>query len=106
MAICSPREPVYYYECSAGGFRLVYFVPPDDLRQLYGANKISEQALQDFPDGVDLGCTEADFRDFEELYGWRPAADPVQIRRAFLALFSSTRRWKTFRGSAIRRPVT
>ena len=100
MAIRSPQEPVYYYECSAGDFHLVYFIPPNELRRLQ-ANGITEQALKDFPDGVDLDCTEADFRDFHQLYGWRPASDPEALRETFLAIFSSTRHWKTFRGTGL-----
>lgn len=101
MHISMPREPVVYYECSAGEFRLVYFLPAGLLKTLLRRRKISEQAVADFPDGVDIGCTKVDFDDFEQLYGWRPPLDPEAICRAFFAILSGTRRWKSFRGSGL-----
>jgi hypothetical protein len=47
MAISSPKETVYYYECSNGQFRLVYFIPPDKLQELVEQNRISPQVLED-----------------------------------------------------------
>ncbi len=99
MAITSPKQAVYYYEASNGHFRLVYFMPPEELDQLSRAGNISKEVLNDNPDGVDLSCTELDFRQFEELYGYRPPYDPEALQRAFFAIFSGTRNWKRFRGS-------
>ena len=99
MEISIPKESVYYYECSVGRFRLVYFIPPDELRRLNNQGLLAEQALTDLPDGVDLGCTGPDFVEFEDLYGYRPPLDPEALQRAFFAILSSTRRWKAFRGS-------
>ena len=99
MATCLPSEPVYHYECSAGSFRLVYFIPREMLEELRASDLLSEKALQDFPDGVDLGCTEWDFADFAAEYGWRPEVSPDDMRRVFFALLSSTRHWKSFRGA-------
>ena len=69
MEIRSPTEPVYYYECSAGDFRLTYFIPPEELDRLIAGGKISAAVTDDFPDGVDLDCTEPDFAEFEGSYG-------------------------------------
>lgn len=99
MEIASPKEPVYYYECSAGRYRLAYFIPPRELKRLHREGRISDLALEDLPDGVDLSCTEPDFVELEELYGYRPPYDPEALLRAFFAIFSTTRGWKTFRGS-------
>jgi len=99
MEVVSPSESVYYYECSHGRFRLTYFIPHDELQRLHSGERISSQALEDFPDGVDLGCTEADFDVFEQTYGFRPKQDPGALRRAFLAILSSTHSWQRFRGS-------
>jgi len=99
MAISQPREPVYYYECSAGRFRLVYFMPPEMLKPLTGDGTMSKQVLEDYPDGIDLGCTEPDFADFEANYGHRPPIAPEALQRAFFAILSTTHDWKTFRGS-------
>ena len=41
MASLSPKENVYYYECSNGEFRLVYFMPPDELGELIEQDRIS-----------------------------------------------------------------
>jgi hypothetical protein len=99
MEIASPKEPVYYYECSAGRYRLAYFIPPGELQRLHDEGQISDLALEDLPDGVDLSCTEPDFAEFKELYGYRPPYDPDALLRAFFAVFSTTRKWKSFRGS-------
>jgi len=99
MAISRPREPVYYYECGGGRFRLVYFMPPEMLQQLQQDGKVRPQVLDDFPDGVDLGCTEPDFADFERSYAYRPPLSPDALRRAFFAIFSTTHDWRSFRGT-------
>jgi hypothetical protein len=99
MAVATPNQPVYYYECNAGAFRLFYCLPAGELERLGSKNKISRQALADFPDGVDLGCTENDFSSFEATYGYRPEIHPDALLRAFFAIFSSTHNWKKFRGS-------
>lgn len=99
MAIESPIEPVYYYECSYGNFRLVYFIPPNNLQQLIDEDKIEEQVLDDFPDGVDLDCTEPDFEEFHEQYGYRPELAPDALQRAFFAIFSTTHEWESFHGA-------
>lgn len=101
MAIRSPKEAVYYYEASNGDFRLVYFIPPEELERLSEAGRISKDVLKDYPDGVDLSCTEPDFEEFEKLYNYRPPNDPEALQRAFFAMFSTTRNWKTFRGTGM-----
>ena len=95
MEIASPKEPVYYYECSGGRYRLVYFIPPGVLRSLHEQGRISQLALDDLPDGVDLGSTEADFAEFERLYGYRPPHEPSALLQAFFAVFSTTRNWRS-----------
>ena len=99
MEVATPKDPVYYYEASAGRFRLVYFIPPEELKRLHDAGEIAAKAIEDLPDGVDLGCTEPDFAEFEELYGYRPPHDPEELRRAFFTIFSTTRDWESFRGT-------
>jgi hypothetical protein len=101
MPIASPREPVYYYEVSNREFRLVYFMPPEMLQNLIEEDRISPRILEDFPDGVDLVCTEPDFDRFHQLYGYRPALAGDALRRAFFAILSSTRDWENFRGSGM-----
>jgi hypothetical protein len=99
MAIASPRENIYYYECSNGRFRLTYFIPPGELKRLCDDNRISPKVLEDFPDGVDLGCTEPDFKEFNDIYGYRPVHDPDALRRTFFAILSATRNWDKYCGS-------
>ncbi len=99
MSIEVPDEQVYYYECSAGSFRLVCFIPFAELQSLAAAERIKEEALRDFPDGLDLDCTEPDFAEFEKSYGYRHPHEAEELRRAFLALFSSTKGWQKFQGS-------
>ncbi|MBU1049012.1 hypothetical protein KKG90_03195 [Candidatus Bipolaricaulota bacterium] len=99
MGVAIPNERVYYYECSSGRFRLTYFIPRGELEQLCEGSRIDAKVLEDFPDGVDLGCTEADFGDFKRMYGYCPRQDPEALRSAFLAILSATRNWKSFRGS-------
>jgi hypothetical protein len=99
MKLSLPGEPVVYYECSYGKFRLTYHIPVDPLQLLVSQNKISPKVLEDYPDGVDLNCTESNFAEFQERYGYRPPLAAESIQRAFFALLSSTRDWKNFRGS-------
>lgn len=101
MAIASPNENVYYYECNNGQFRLFYFIPPGELKRLCNENRISEKVLKDYPDGVDLGCTEANFMEFENAYDCSIPLDPNAMCRAFFAILSTTRNWKKFRGSGL-----
>lgn len=99
MAIEAPNENVYYYECSNGRFRLSYFIPPGQLKKLSKQGRISPNAVEDFPDGVDIGCIEADFEEFEKSYDYKIPLDPKALRNAFLAILSSTHKWEKFRGS-------
>jgi Asp-tRNA(Asn)/Glu-tRNA(Gln) amidotransferase C subunit len=99
MAIKSPKEAVYYYEASNGEFRLIYFIPPEELKRLVQNGSIEAAVLEDYPDGVDLNCTKLDFEEFHKLYGYQPENDAEELRRAFFAMFSSTRDWKSFIGA-------
>jgi hypothetical protein len=99
MAIKTPNQNVYYYECSNGRFRLSYFIPPGQLKKLSKQGRISPKAVKDFPDGVDIGCIEADFEEFEKYYEYKIPLDPKDLRNAFLAILSSTHKWEQFRGS-------
>ena len=99
MDISLPKEPVYYYECSSGTFRLTYFMPLEYLREIVEQGGVSGKVLEDYPDGVDIGCTEPDFEEFHRLYGYRPSTAPDSILRAFYALLTTTRDWKKYRGT-------
>lgn len=99
MAVEVPEERVYYYECSAGRFRLVSFLPRAELERLVEAGEMNSKALAHYPDGLDLDCTEADFDEFAKVYDYRPSHGPEKLRAAFLAIFSSTENWRQFRGS-------
>ena len=101
MSVKSPKERVYYYECSYGKFRLTYFIPYGELEKLSKEGIIKKQVLEDFPDGVDLRVGETDYKDFEESYGYGPEVDPEVARSTFFTILSSTRNWKKFRGSDI-----
>jgi hypothetical protein len=101
MPVKSPKERVYYYECSYGKFRLTYFIPYDELEKLSKEGKIDKQVLEDFPDGVDLRVGETDYMDFKKSYGYRPEVDPEVAKSVFYSIFSTTKNWKKFRGSDI-----
>ena len=101
MPVKSPKERVYYYECSYGKFRLTYFIPYDELEKLSKEGKIEKQVLEDFPDGVDLRVGETDYMDFKKSYGYRPEVDPEVAKSVFYSIFSTTKNWKKFRGSDI-----
>ncbi len=97
----SPKESVYYYECSYGNFRLTFFIPFDELKRLCDLGKIRRQVLEDFPDGVDLRVGETDYADFKKSYGYRPEVDPEVAKNAFYSILSTTKDWKDFLGSGI-----
>ena len=99
MDVETPIEPAYYFECSFGRTRLSYFMPVEHLQELAAAEKISANVLEDFPDGVDLDCTEPDFANFESAYGFRPKSKATFLREAFLAMYSATHDWENFHGT-------
>jgi len=101
MPVKSPKERVYYYECSYGKFRLTYSIPKGELEKLAREDKIEKQVLDDFPDGVDLRVGETDYMDFEKSYGYRPEVDPEVAKKVFYSIFSATKNWKKFVGSGI-----
>ena len=47
MPVRSPKERVYYYECSYGKFRLTHFIPYDKLEKLVKESEIDKQVLED-----------------------------------------------------------
>jgi len=98
MPVSIPIDPCYHYECSEGRVRLTYFLPAAVLQGLVRRRRISPRVLEDFPDGVDLDCTEPDFADFQREYGFRPPHDPDSLQHAFFAILSSTRGWRGHRG--------
>lgn len=101
MGTAAPIERCYYYECSNGKVRLTCHIPPDELKKLAKSGKISDAALEDFPDGVDLDCTELDFKEFESDYGYQHGFTADELRNTFFAMFSSTKDWNTYRGCGL-----
>lgn len=99
MAVASPQRPCFYFECSHGSFRLSYFIPPSELKALIRRRKIADVVLEDFPDGVDLDCTDLDFAAFSDEYGYRPRYSPEALCNAFYAILSTTRAWSRYRGT-------
>ncbi len=93
MPVEVPAERTYYYECSRGQFRLILFIPPKELERLK-AEGLDNRAIHDFPDGLDLTCTEPDFAEFHRLYGYRPEHDPNALRNAFYSLWTDTKGWQ------------
>lgn len=99
MSVATPTIPAYYFECSFGRTRLTYFIPPEHLEQMVTDDKIHPNVLIDFPDGVDLDCTEADFEDFNISYGFRPNFNANLLRDSFFSMYSTTRDWQSFHGT-------
>ncbi len=93
-AVEVPAENVYYYEVSRGDFRLLYFIPAAVLTRLVDEGACDRQALTDYPDGIDLPCTEHDFQEFEEKYRYRPKHNPEALGRAFYAKWTDTKDWQ------------
>lgn len=101
VQIKTPKERVYYYECSHGKFRLVYFIPFKHLEDLVEKDGIKKQVLEDYPRGVDLRVREDDYVEFKKTYGYRPDLDPEIVKSTFFAMLSSTKAWKKYRGSGL-----
>ena len=93
-AVEVPAEKVYYYEVSRGDFRLLYFIPAAELERLVEEGKCDRHALIDYPDGIDLPCTEREFQEFEEEYHYRPEHNPEALGRAFYAVWTDTKDWQ------------
>jgi hypothetical protein len=101
MSIRSPKESVYYYECSYGRFRLTYSISRIALETLVEDGKIKKKVLDDFPDGVDLKVGETEYKDFKESYDYRPEVDPEVAKKMFYSILTHTKDWKNFLGSGI-----
>jgi len=101
MSIISPKERVYYYECSYGKFRLTYFIPHSELKKLPINAQIKEKLLIEYPDGIDLRVEETDYSDFKKTYGYRPPINPEVAQKIFFTMFSKTKNWEEFIGSGI-----
>ncbi|MDX1479228.1 MAG: hypothetical protein R3301_16045 [Saprospiraceae bacterium] len=101
MAVSLPLEPVYYYECYNGEFRLTYFIPFDHLKKRVDQGQADAAVLKDYPLGVDLDCSGSDYRDFTRKYRYPLPFEADACRKAFLAIYSSTRGWKRFRGTGL-----
>jgi hypothetical protein len=101
MPIKTPKERVYYYECSYGEFRLTHHIPYSELEKLSQQNKIKKQVLEDYPDGIDLRVGETDYKDLETNYGYRPKIDPQVAKNLFYMIYTSTKNWKKTRGTGL-----
>lgn len=101
MSTKSPKERIYYYECSYGEFRLTYFIPHSELKKLPIKTQIKKKLLKEYPDGIDLRVEETDYSDFEKSYGYRPKPDPEVAKKTFFTMFSKTKNWKEFIGSGL-----
>ena len=94
MSVEVPAEPVYYYECSNGNFRLNYFIPFERLEELVAEGALKKEVLEDYPDGIDLNCTKHDFDEFEAHYGYRPKYKAETLQSAFYAIWTDTHDWE------------
>lgn len=101
MSVRSPKESVYYYECSYGRFRLTYSISRSALEKLVEDGEIKKKVLDDFPDGVDLKVGETEYKDFKESYGYRPEVDPEVAKKMFYSILTHTKDWKNFLGSGL-----
>lgn len=99
MSVKTPAEPAFYFECSFGRFRLSYFIPASRLKRMAENDQIKNSVLEDYPDGVDLDCTTADFDEFQNLYGFRPELRADVLRESFYAMLTSTKDWEDFHGT-------
>jgi hypothetical protein len=99
MAIKSPKERVYYYECSYGKYRLSLHIPYNILLSLTQQNEIDPKVLEEYSDGVDLRVGETDYQDFHESYGYRPKVDPETAKTLFYTILTSTKDWRKYRGT-------
>ncbi len=105
MSISLPTEPVYYFECYNGEFRLTYFIPIRKLRDLVKKGHANESILKDFPIGVDIDCYEQEFNDFKKTYSLKLPYSPEDMADAFFAIFTSTKNWKNFIGTGYLRAI-
>ncbi len=101
MGVTVPIERCYYYECQNASARLTQFIPAEILQKWITKEKIDPKILDHFPDGVDLDCTDADFKEFSENYQYVHPFTAEQIQNTFFAIFSTTKNWKKYRGSGL-----
>lgn len=81
MSLILPRLPVYYYEITGRRTRLHYCLSHDDLRRLVADQAASEEAVQDYPDGVEIEVDEEAFAQFRKEYSLRHPVLPLLKER-------------------------
>lgn len=73
----------YYYEVNSQGVLLLHCIPRHTLITMIDNGDISARALVDYPDGIDMECSEGGFEEFTRLYDYKPRHNPNDLMEAF-----------------------
>jgi hypothetical protein len=83
MKLSVPINRAYYFEITPRSVRLIYFVPRKELSALVRQRVLREEALQDFPYGLEVEVSDSEFRLVHEEYGFVTPLPPRLVWFAF-----------------------
>jgi hypothetical protein len=82
MPIRTPAKRAYYPASPNEITRLVCWIPREVMEKMVQEGQAPASMLEDYPDGLEVEVTEADFEEF----GIRLEVTPTQIKRAYVKL--------------------
>jgi len=91
MKLSVPLAPVYYFELTPRGPRLLYYLPRGRLAGLVRKREVRNEALLDFPYGLEVEVSEEEFGLIREEYGFTPPLSPRQIWAGFRGFWLHSR---------------
>jgi hypothetical protein len=91
MQLSIPTSPVYYFELTPRGPRLLYYLPYDQLAKLVKKKDVRKEVLKDFPYGLEVEVSDEEFRRIREEYGFTPPLDVDEIWKAFRGFWLHSR---------------
>jgi hypothetical protein len=95
-----PVGRVYYFELTPRSHRLIYYVPLRMLQRLVRRRVVRKEVLHDFPFGLEVEVSEAEFRLIREEYGVKPPESADLLWDAFRGFWlNSDRRLVTHFGT-------
>ena len=96
--IALPKLPVYYFERTGRGERLLYCIPAGHLRRLVESGAAKRAILRDYPDGVDIEVSRQSFQLFATDYDFHHPFDASAIWDGFEIMLRRAHKSDDFRG--------
>ena len=69
MPIKLPQETTYFYEITIVADRLYYCIPKQQLYEMVNQEKVLDNIIEDYPDGIDIKVSQIQFDEIQKCYG-------------------------------------